>query len=41
MKFGIAVNEASGACLTRVDGNDRELGACGPQAQALAAAISS
>lgn len=30
MKFGIAFNEASGACLTRVDGNDEEL-------QALAA----
>lgn len=30
MKFGIAFNEASGACLTRVDGNDAEL-------QALAA----
>lgn len=25
MKFGIAFNEASGACLTRVDGNDAEL----------------
>ena len=25
MKFGIAFNEASGACLTRVDGNDTEL----------------
>ena len=25
MKFGIAFNEASGACLTRVDGNDSEL----------------
>jgi hypothetical protein len=25
MKFGIAFNEASGACLTRVDGNDPEL----------------
>jgi len=25
MKFGIAFNEASGACLTRVDGNDGEL----------------
>ena len=25
MKFGIAFNEASGACLTRVDGNDNEL----------------
>ena len=30
MKFGIAFNEASGACLTRVDGNDEAL-------QALAA----
>src|SRR5271167_2825556 len=25
MKFGIAFNEASGECLTRVDGNDEEL----------------
>ena len=25
MKFGIAFNEASGACLTRVDGNDEGL----------------
>src|ERR1700678_255321 len=25
MKFGIAFNEASGACLTRVDGNDTDL----------------
>jgi adenosine/AMP kinase len=25
MKFGIAFNEASGSCLTRVDGNDPEL----------------
>jgi adenosine/AMP kinase len=25
MKFGIAFNEASGACLVRVDGNDDEL----------------
>ncbi len=25
MKFGIAFNEASGACLTRVDGNDGDL----------------
>ncbi|HYP09193.1 MAG TPA: adenosine-specific kinase [Bryobacteraceae bacterium] len=25
MKFGIAFNEASGACLIRVDGNDEEL----------------
>ena len=25
IKFGIAFNEASGACLTRVDGNDEDL----------------
>jgi uncharacterized protein len=25
MKFGIAFNEASGACLTRIDGNDEDL----------------
>ena len=25
MKFGVAFNEASGACLIRVDGNDEEL----------------
>src|SRR5438132_8300410 len=25
MKFGIAFNEASGPCLTRVDGNDADL----------------
>jgi adenosine/AMP kinase len=25
MKFGIAFNEASGSCLTRVDGNEEEL----------------
>jgi len=25
MKFGVAFNEASGACLTRVDGNDEDL----------------
>jgi hypothetical protein len=25
MKFGVAFNEASGACLTRVDGNDDEM----------------
>ncbi len=25
MKFGVAFNEASGACLTRVDGNDESL----------------
>src|ERR1700686_3286672 len=38
MKFGIAFNEASGACLTRVDGNDRELErSAAKNAQALAA----
>ena len=38
MKFGIAFNEASGACLTRVDGNDGDLQACAVRnAQALAA----
>ena len=35
MKFGIAFNEASGACLTRVDGNDADL-----QANAIANAQS-
>src|SRR5271167_2503065 len=38
MKFGIAFNEASGACLTRVDGNDPELKSnASTNAQALAA----
>jgi adenosine/AMP kinase len=38
MKFGIAFNEASGACLTRVDGNDADLKANATHnAQALAA----
>src|SRR5712692_8621847 len=38
IKFGIAFNEASGACLTRVDGNDRELeNNAAKNAQALAA----
>lgn len=38
MKFGIAFNEASGACLTRVDGNDAELQANATRnAQAVAA----
>ena len=38
MKFGIAFNEASGACLTRVDGNDAELKAIATRnAQAVAA----
>jgi adenosine/AMP kinase len=38
MKFGIAFNEASGACLTRVDGNDPDLTASATaNAQSLAA----
>jgi adenosine/AMP kinase len=38
MKFGIAFNEASGACLTRVDGNDPDLQANAiKNAQAVAA----
>jgi len=38
MKFGIAFNEASGACLTRVDGNDEALQASATRnAQAVAA----
>ena len=38
MKFGIAFNEASGACLIRVDGNDPELEANATKnAQAIAA----
>ena len=38
MKFGIAFNEASGACLTRVEGNDPELKAIAARnAQAVAA----
>jgi adenosine/AMP kinase len=38
MKFGIAFNEASGACLTRVDGNDDDLKALATRnAQAIAA----
>ncbi len=38
MKFGIAFNEASGACLTRVDGNDDGLKAMATRnASALAA----
>jgi len=37
-KFGIAFNEASGACLTRVDGNDEDLKALATRnATALAA----
>lgn len=38
MKFGIAFNEASGPCLTRIDGNDDELKAAAARiATALAA----
>ena len=38
LKFGIAFNEASGACLTRVEGNDDELkGAAARNAQELGA----
>ena len=38
MKFGVAFNEASGPCLTRVDGNDDELKALAARnASALAA----
>jgi adenosine/AMP kinase len=38
MKFGIAFNEASGACLTRVDGTDDDLKANATRnAQAVAA----
>ena len=38
MKFGIAFNEASGACLTRLEGNDEELKALACRnAQAIAA----
>jgi hypothetical protein len=38
MKFGIAFNEASGECLTRVEGNDEDLKANAVQnAQAVAA----
>lgn len=38
MKFGLAFNEASGACLTRFDGNDDELIASAVRnAQAVAA----
>src|SRR5215831_6649869 len=38
IKFGIAFNEASGACLTRVEGNDEGLKAAATRnAQALGA----
>lgn len=38
MKFGIAFNEASGVCLTRVDGNDESMKAAAQQnASAVAA----
>src|ERR1700680_904316 len=38
IKFGIAFNEASGACLTRVDGNDDALKANGTRNYQLMAA---
>ena len=38
MKFGIAFNEASGACLTRVDGNDEDLKALAARNAAVLAA---
>lgn len=38
MKFGIAFNEASGPCLTRVDGNDEELKAMAARNAAAVAA---
>lgn len=38
MKFGIAFNEASGPCLTRVDGNDDELKAVAARNAAAVAA---
>jgi len=38
MKFGVAFNEASGPCLTRVDGNDEELKAMATRNAAAVAA---
>jgi len=38
MKFGVAFNEASGACLTRVEGNDEELKAMAARNAAAVAA---
>jgi adenosine/AMP kinase len=38
MKFGIAFNEASGACLIRVEGNDEELKALATRNAAVLAA---
>jgi adenosine/AMP kinase len=38
MKFGIAFNEASGACLTRVEGNDADLKAMAARNAAAVAA---
>ncbi len=38
MKFGVAFNEASGACLTRVDGNDAALQAMAARNAAAIAA---
>ena len=38
IKFGVAFNEASGACLTRIDGNDEEMKATATRnASAIAA----
>ena len=41
MKFGIAFNEASGPCLTRVDGNDEGLKALAARMRATISAASS
>ena len=38
MKFGVAFNEASGACLTRVEGNDEDLKALAARNAAVIAA---
>ena len=38
MKFGVAFNEASGPCLTRVDGNDEEMKAVATRNAAAIAA---
>jgi hypothetical protein len=38
MKFGVAFNEASGPCLTRVDGNDEDLKAAAARNAAAIAA---
>ena len=41
MKFGVAFNEASGPCLTRIDGNDEALKAMAQRNASAATAISS